>query len=92
LLKIETDKAARVRLYTTTTGRDADETRSFITEPDANNGVMFDYITTSGDLSNDLSPTVDGFVATGTAIPITVTNLSGSTGTVTVTLTYVRTI
>jgi hypothetical protein len=53
---------------------------------------MFDYITTSGDLSNDLSPTVDGFVATGTAIPITVTNLSGSTGTVTVTLTYVRTI
>ena len=92
LLKIETDVAARVRLYTTTTGRDADETRSFLTEPDANNGVLFDYITSSGDLSNDLSPTVDGFVATGTAIPITVTNLSGSTGAVTVTLTYVRTI
>jgi hypothetical protein len=52
---------------------------------------MFDYITTSGDLSNDLNP-VDGFVASGTSIPITITNLSGSTDTVTVTLTYVRTI
>lgn len=91
LLKIETDVVARVRLYTTTTGRDADETRVFGVDPDPNNGVMFDYKTALGDLSNDLNP-VDGFVASGTLIPITVTNHSGATDTVTVTLTYVRTI
>ena len=93
LLKIETDKAARVRLYTTTTGRDADISRPFGTvTPDINNGVMFDFQTTSENLSDDVNPQVDGYVSTGTAIPITITNLNGSTGTVTVTLTYVRTI
>jgi len=93
LLKIETDKAARVRLYTTTAGRDADVSRPFgVVEPDINNGVMFDFQTTGTNLSDDVNPQVDGYVYSGTSIPITITNLNGSTGTVTVTLTYVRTI
>jgi hypothetical protein len=90
LLNIATDKPARIRLYTTTTGRDADISRSYATIPNDSNGLIRDAITATGLLSFD--DNIDGWVLSGSNIPITITNLNGSAGTVTVVLTYIRTI
>ncbi len=89
VLKVQTDRAARVRLYTTTAARDADELRAAGTDPAVNAGVLMDVVTTAGMLTISLSPVVDGWLAEGTSIPISITNLSGSTSTVVATLTYV---
>ncbi len=91
LLTIQTDRVARVRLYTTTTARDADTARAFGTDPTGNHGCMFDFLTQTGTLTWDLSPMVDGFVSSGTAVPYAITNLSGATSTVAVTLGVLRT-
>jgi hypothetical protein len=92
LLKIQTDKAARVRLYTSTAKRDADASRPVTTDPTGDHGVMLDYVTAAGLLAADLSPQVDGYtVDATTAVAYAVTNLSGSTGTIATTVTYLRT-
>lgn len=90
LYRIETNVPARVRLYTDNTKRDADQTRAIGTDPTGDHGVMFDFVTTTTLLSADLSPLIDGFVASGVDAGITVQNRSGSTETVAVTLTYIR--
>jgi hypothetical protein len=90
--KLETDVPARIRLYTTTTGRDADETRELGNVVSESIGLIMEATTEDGLLAYDLGIAVDGYVASGTAIPITITNLSDSTQEVTLTLTYVRTI
>lgn len=53
---------------------------------------MLEYITTTDLLSATLSPLVDGVsldTVPSANIPITITNLSGSSGTVTVTFVYI---
>jgi hypothetical protein len=94
LLKISTSVAARVEIYTTAAAQTADASRAVGTDPGVGAGVILDYVTTSGLLTAELSPMVDGFSlesSPSTSISLTTTNLSGSTGTVTVTLTYIRT-
>jgi hypothetical protein len=94
VLRLATNRAARVRLYTTTAKRDADTARAVGVTPTGDHGLVLDVVTTSGVLALDLSPTVDGWDAKATpdgAIPIRVTNLDNVTGTVNVTLTYLRT-
>lgn len=94
LVHIQTDVAARVRLYSTAANQAADASRVVGNDPAIGVGVILDYVTTSADKDEDLSPVADGSSMEGTpttSIPITITNLSGSTGTVTVTLTYFRT-
>lgn len=91
LLKIETDVAARVRVYDSTTSRTADASRAIGTDPTAPHGVILDFVTTASVLSWWLNPLVDGYTAdASTTVPVAVTNLSGATDTVTVTLTWVR--
>jgi len=90
LLQITTNHPCRVRLYTSTAKRDADLTRSIGTDPQGNHGLMFEFISTADLLSADLSPLVDGFADTA-AIPYSITNLSGATQTITVTLNHVKT-
>lgn len=90
LLQITTSHPCRVRLYTSTAKRDADLTRSIGTDPTGNHGLMFEFISTANLLSADLSPLVDGFADTA-AIPYSITNLSGATQTITVTLNHVKT-
>lgn len=90
--KVETDRAARVRLYTTTAKRDADATRPVGTDATGDHGVLLDLVTTSGVLSLELSPSVDAYLpGTAGTVPVTVDNLSAGTSTVLVTFTYVRT-
>lgn len=90
LLQITTSHPCRVRLYTSTAKRDADLTRSIGTDPTGNHGLIFEFISTADLLNADLSPVVDGFADTA-AIPYSITNLSGATQTITVTLNHVKT-
>jgi hypothetical protein len=82
---ISTDVPARVRVYLSTATRDADEARAVGVDPTDDHGVMVDLVTTVGELSWSMSPSVAGHCAT--VAGISVTNLSGSTDTVTVTFT-----
>lgn len=94
ILKIQTDRTARVRLYATTTDRDADTTRSIGVDPTGDAGVMFDFVTTPSILTWRVTPLADGAQMSGsptTSIPITVDNLDTITSTVAVTLTYIAT-
>jgi len=91
LYRVQTDRAARVRVYTTATAQAADAARPIGTSPTGDHGLLLEYVTTAGVLAADLSPLVDGYDPDEDyVVPLTVTN-NGATGTVTVTLTYVRT-
>ncbi len=90
LLHITTSHPCRVRLYASVAQRDADLTRPIGTDPTGNHGLLFEFISTSELLSADLSPLIDGF-SNSVAIPYSVTNLSGATQTITVTLNHVKT-
>lgn len=85
ITNISTDVPARVRVYLSTDTRDADELRGIGVNPSNDHGVMVDLVTTVGDLSWSMSPSIAGHSAGVSGI--SVTNLSGSTDTVTVTLT-----
>lgn len=90
LLCIETDKAARVRAYDSTAHRTADASRAVGTDPTGVHGVIADVVTTADTLTWWLNPAVDGYTADESdTVPLAVTNL-GATGTVSVTLTWVR--
>lgn len=92
LLKIATDRPARLRVYPDATYRAADASRAIGTALSGDHGVLLDYVTSAAVLSAQLSPQVDGYTVDGTtAVPITITNLDGATATVTVTLTWIRT-
>lgn len=91
VLNIETDRAARVRLYDSTASRTADASRAVGTDPTGVHGVIVDLVTEAVELSWWLSPVVDGYTVDATdTVPVAITNLSGATDTVTVTLTWVR--
>ena len=88
LLKVQTDRAARVRIYTDAASRTADASRAEGTDPAADDGVIAEVITTAAETvlispgafgyNNESTPT--------TTIPCRITNKSGSASTVTVTL------
>ena len=91
LLKVETDADAWVRVYTDDASRTADANRSEGSDPAAGSGVIAE---TRGSSSVLISPGVIGFnndspSATDT-IYTSVTNRSGNTQTITVTLTAIR--
>ena len=92
LLKIQTSAAAWVRVYTDDASRDADVTRSEGQDPVAGSGVVTEVITT-GAQTVLISPGVIGFnndSTPNTNIYLSVTNRSGSTTSITVTLTAIR--
>lgn len=91
IYQITTDKPARVRLYGTPAKQAADASRPIGVDPIGDHGLLFEFVTTALVLQAYLSPLVDGASfesPPGPNIPITVTNLSGSSGTVQVTLVY----
>ena len=90
LLGIETTHAAWVVLYNSDAARTADQSRNINVDPVAGSGVLAEVITT-GAQTQYLSPGVICYntQTTGTTYA-RVTNLSGSTASVNVTLTYVQ--
>jgi len=92
LATITTNRAARVRLYTTAAARTADASRAEGTDPAADAGVIAEVITT-GSETVTISPGALGFNLEGpptTTIPCRVTNKSGGTNTVQVLLHVVQ--
>lgn len=90
ILKIETSRAARVRLYTTAAKRTSDIPRLRSVDPTGDHGLVGEWITESGDLIFEANPCVIASnleSVPSTSIPIHITNL-GDTGAVTVTFTY----
>lgn len=93
LYKIQTSTAAWVRVYSNAAARSADTSRSSTVDPSSDAGVLAEVITT-GSQTVSFAPTVAGFndeSPATTNIPITVTNQSGSSANVTVTLTLLQT-
>jgi hypothetical protein len=92
LYKIQTSHAAWVRIYTDTASRTADNSRTENTDPGTNSGVIAEVITTGAN-TIVIAPAAIGFnneATPGTGIPMAVTNKSGGTAVITVTLTVVQ--
>ncbi|MEK9697525.1 MAG: hypothetical protein VW270_17300 [Candidatus Poseidoniales archaeon] len=92
LMKIQTDRAARVRVYTDAASRTADASRAEGVDPTADAGVIAEVITTGAETVL-ISPGAIGFnneSTPTTTIPTRITNKSGGTSTVTVTLTVLQ--
>jgi len=92
LLKITISHAAWVRLYTHVNARTADATRTISTDPLPGSGVLAEFITT-GTQTIFVTPVVMGFngeTVPTTSIPIAVTNRSGASNAITVTLTLLQ--
>ena len=88
LLTITTDRAARVRLYVSDATRLADASRAEGVDPTADAGLIAEVITTGAE-TVIISPGAYGFnleSSPTTTIPCRVTNKSGGTATVQVTL------
>lgn len=92
LYSVLTSTAAWVRIYSSAAARTADASRSLGSDPIPGAGVLAEVITT-GNTSQAITPGVLGFnneVPVGTNIYIAVTNYSGVTQNVTVTLTILQ--
>jgi len=90
LLKIQTSHAAWVTLYTDTTSRTNDASRTEQTDPTPGSGVIAEVIT-AGAATQLISPGTIGFNSAGTGTTYAkVVNKSGATASITVTLHYVQ--
>jgi hypothetical protein len=84
---------AWVRIYTDTASRTADASRAEGVDPTPGSGVIAEVITTAAPQTILISPGTIGFnneSSPTTSIPIAVTNKSGTTRTITVTLTVLQ--
>ena len=91
LHKIQTSHAAWVTLYTDTTSRTQDASRTESTDPVAGSGVIAEVITSDG-ATQKITPAAMGYNDDGTPSTnayVKVVNKSGSTAAVTVTLHFV---
>jgi len=92
LLKITTSAACWVRIYTDAASRSADSTRVQGVDPLPGSGVIAEVISTTAQ-TIVISPGTIGFnneSSVTTAIPVAITNLSGSSAAVTTTLTLLQ--
>ena len=92
LYKIQTSAGAWVRMYTDSASRTADASRLQTSDPAPGSGVIAEVIT-SGAQTIIIGPGTIGFnneSSPTTNIELAVTNLSGSTTTITVTLTILK--
>ena len=90
LYSVTVDRAARVRVYKDVASRTADASRAQGIDPAEGTGVILEYVSNSAN-TIVLSPAVFGFIDNSeTTMPVRVTNISGSTSTVVVTLTGLK--
>jgi plastocyanin len=92
LLKIQTDRAAWVRMYITDAARTADAARVETTDPSPTAGVIAEVITTGAETVN-FTPGVLGWNGDGTpatTMYLAVKNKSGGTSAVDVTITAIQ--
>jgi hypothetical protein len=92
LIKIQVNKASRVRVYANNVSRTFDASRAINVAPAAGSGLIAEIVT-SGAATTMISPAALGYnneTVPTTTIPIAVTNLSGISTTITVTLTILQ--
>ena len=93
LFKIQTSCEAWVRIYTDSASRTSDSSRSIGTDPTPGSGVITEILTTTGYLTQLITPGIFGFNNDGTPttnIYLAVTNYNASSQAVTVTLTVIQ--
>ena len=93
LSKVVTNYPAWVRIYTDASSRTSDITRSESTDPTSGSGIIAEVITTSGSLTQLITPGVMGFnnnTPTDRIVYLTVTNNDVVSRAVTVTLTLLQ--
>jgi hypothetical protein len=93
LSKVVTDRPAWVRIYSSTTARTNDLTRTDATDALPGTGVIAEVITTSGSLTQLITPGVFGFNSESpvtTTLYMSVTNKDSSSAVVNVTLTLLQ--
>jgi hypothetical protein len=91
LLSVTTSVAARVRLYDRASKQAADATRAIGNRPTGDHGLMFEFVGSPTLLSCDVSPPAIGSSMETTptvTIPLTVDNLSATSGAITVTMLF----
>jgi hypothetical protein len=93
LSKIETSTSSWVRIYVDSTSRSADSTRSEDVDPLPGSGILAEVITGQNNLTQLITPGIIGFnndsPTTGT-IYLSVTNKSGTSQSINVTLTLLQ--
>ena len=92
LLKITTSAACWLRIYTDAASRSADSTRVQGVDPFPGSGVIAEIISTTTQ-TIIISPGTIGFnneASPTTAIPVAITNLSGSSAAITATVTLLQ--
>jgi hypothetical protein len=92
LLKIQTSNAAWVRIYTSAAAQSADSSRTSGNDPVPGAGIIAEVINT-GATTQPITPATIGFNDDGTVsgnIYVTVTNQSGASNAITVTLTVLQ--
>jgi hypothetical protein len=90
LMKIQTDRACRVRVYATDAHRTADAARPVGTDPTGDHGLIFEYVAVGAE-TRILNPFVDGAnmeAVPDNDIPLSIENRSGGASTVAVTFTF----
>jgi hypothetical protein len=93
LYKIQTSAAAWVRIYSSDATRTADAARLQTVDPASDAGLIAEVITT-GSQTVTVTPAIAGFndeASPTTNIPMSVTNLSGTTASISITLTLLQT-
>lgn len=93
VLKLQTSRPARVRLYSSLDARDADRDRPVDVIPSGDHGLILDALTDTDSLALRLSPQVDGSSfdpVPSQDIPCIITNEDSSDGAVSVTFTFLR--
>ena len=88
LQKVTVDKQCWVRIYSDTTARTADASRTQGTDPADGSGVIAEFISTgAGNTEFKITPSIMGWLDDSeTEVPVAIQNNSGSTGTVQVTI------
>lgn len=86
LLKVQTNNAAWIRIYTDDAARTADQNRAQGDDPADGDGVVAEMIS-SGSTIFKIAPGVIGWTDGQTTVPVRVKNLSGSTTSIDVTIT-----
>jgi hypothetical protein len=88
LQKVTVDKQCWVRIYSDTSARTSDASRTQGTDPADGSGVIAEFIsTTAGTQEFKITPSIMGWLDNSeTEVPVAIQNNSGSTGTVTVTI------
>lgn len=93
MYKVASSHPAWIRVYTNAAARASDSARTSGTDPTPDLGVIAEVITNATPQTVVLAPAVAGFNDENpvtTTIPVAVTNLSGATNAITVTLTLVK--